>query len=186
MKLNLIRKKTIKSNVSKSELKNLNDKITNFISIELKELEQKINELEKFVKSSKEIVKNVKEEMEKLKNELLNEFSFNKNKIENVFQSKEKIIMDLKLNPLLLKEKEKEKMISVFFSSFEEDIQYSVICKSNENFSKVESLLYDRYPEYKNLTKEFFANGKLVDVDKNLEDNYIENNCLITLNLKNS
>ena len=118
------KEKAIKSNVFKSELKNLNNKITNFISIELKELEQKINELEKFVKSSKEIVKNVKEEMEKLKNELLNENSFDKNKIEHAFQSKEKIIMDLKLNPLLLKEKEKEKMISVIFSSFEGYIQY--------------------------------------------------------------
>lgn len=59
------KEKTIKSKESKSEFKNLNHKITNFIDIELKELEQKINELEKFVKSSKKILKNAKEEMKK-------------------------------------------------------------------------------------------------------------------------
>ena len=91
---------------------------------------------------------------------------------------KEKKLKELKI-PLFIKEK--EKLMSLIFISFDENIHYSIICKNTDKFSAIESLLYDKYPDYKKLEKSFIIDGKEIDTTKSLEDNNIKNSDIITL-----
>ena len=77
---------------------------------------------------------------------------------------------ELKLNiPILLERN--EQLISVIFNSFDHNIHYSVICKITDSFAKIESLLYEKYPEYRKYQKIFISNGKRVFRFGNLEMN---------------
>ena len=79
---------------------------------------------------------------------------------------------------------EGEKLISVIFSSFDEKIHYSVICKNTEKFIKLEEKLYTNYPEYSETENYFTANGKPISKFKSLEQNKIKNSDVIILNQK--
>ena len=59
---------------------------------------------------------------------------------------------------------------------------YSIICKNTDTFSKIEKLLYDEYPGYKNLENNFFVNGNKINRYETLEENKIYNSDIITLN----
>ena len=159
----------------------LNEEISNFINKDLKlnELYQTLIDLENHIKKQKEIINNVKKEIKELKMSKLNDIKTIKDK----FKVYKNIINDIRINiPLLLKPN--EKLMPVIFHSYDENIHYSVICKNNDEFSKIESLLYDKYPEYKNINKDFIINGKKIDINKNLEDNNIRDSDIITLNIK--
>ena len=84
--------------------------------------------------------------------------------------------------PLLAKPN--EKLMCIVFNSFDEDVNYSVICKNTDQFFKIESLLYDKYPEYKHLNKDYFINGAKININKNLKDNNIKDSDIITLKTK--
>ena len=165
----------------KDESAKLNEEISNFINKELKlnELEQKIMDLENYIKKQKETINNVKKELMELKFNKLRDIKIVKDK----FKVYKNIINDIKLNIPLLS-KPNEKLISVIFKSFDEDINYSIVCKNIDEFSKIESLFYEKYPEYKYLDKDFILNGKKIDISKNLEDNNIQNSDLIIINIK--
>ena len=159
----------------------INEEISSFINKDLKlnELEQKLIDLENYIKKQKEIINNVKKEMKELKMSKLNDIKIIKDK----FKVYKNIINDIQLNiPLLLKPN--KKLMTVIFHSLDENIHYSVICKNNDKFSKIESLLYDKYPDYKDLNKDFIINGKKIDINKNLQDNNIQDSDIITLNIK--
>ena len=72
-----------------------------------------------------------------------------------------------------------EKLISINFISYEEDIHCSIICKNTYNFRDIESLFYDKYPEYKELKIKFIINGNEINRNKTLEENTIYDNSLI-------
>ena len=74
-----------------------------------------------------------------------------------------------------------DKLMSVIFISSDENIHYSIICKNNDNFSRLEKVLYDEYPEYKETENYFIVNGKKINRFKTLEENNIKNNSVITL-----
>jgi len=159
----------------------LNDEISNFINKELNlnELEQKIMDLENYIIKQKETINNIKKELMELKYSKLNDIKIIKDK----FKVYKNIINDIKLNIPLLS-KPNEKLMSVIFNSFDENIHYSVVCKNTDEFSKIESLLYEKYPEYKKLNKNFIINGNKIDISKNLKDNKIQNSDIIILNIK--
>ena len=159
----------------------LNEEISNFINKELKlnELEQKIMDLENYIKKQKETINNVKKELMELKFNKLRDIKIVKDK----FKVYKNIINEIKLNIPLIS-KPNEKLISVIFNSFDENIHYSVICKNTDEFSTIESLFYEKYPEYKYLNKDFILNGNKIDISKNLEDNNIQNSDLIIINIK--
>ena len=121
----------------------------------------------------------MKKEMEKLKIELTNNPNII---IKDKFQKCKNKTNEIKLNiPIFL---QKEKLISVIFNSFDDNIHYSVICKSTDDFSKIESFLYEKYPEYKKHKKIFISNGNQLDVSRNLEENNIRNSDIITLKMQ--
>jgi hypothetical protein len=144
----------------------------------LNELEQQLNDLEIYIKKQREIIKDVKIELEELQHKLID-----KKIINYKLQAYRNIISDIRLNiPSLAKPN--EKLMSIVFNSFDENIHYSVICKSTDQFLKIESLLYEKYPQYKYLNKDYFVNGVKIDITKNLKDNNIKDSDIITLKTK--
>ncbi len=75
-----------------------------------------------------------------------------------------------------------EKLLTVIFRTADCKINYSVICKNTQLFSKVEELLYEKYPEYKENENYFLANGIKINRFKTLEENKIKFSENIILN----
>ena len=104
--------------------------------------------------------------------------------MENFFE-KEKEIKDLKIKlaryPSNLDEG--EKLISIIFTTYEEDFQYSIICKITDNLSKIEFEFYKDNPEYSEYKSFYIINGRKVDKFKSLKDNGIKNNDIINYNI---
>ena len=152
----------------------------------MNELNEKIEELEDFIKNKKKEIKKEKNKIKELKNNL-NNYSFDIKEVEefiNKFKLNENKISELKLNISFLLEKD-EKIISIIFISSDENLNYSIICKNTESFSKIESLLYDKYPEYKITNNYFILNGNKIDENKNLKENNIKNGDIIMLKINN-
>ena len=97
---------------------------------------------------------------------------------ENLIKLQKIKLEELKKNNKILST-EKEKLITVIFSSYDEIIIYSIICKKTDIFNEVEILLYEKYPEINNIYNKFYVNGKLVNKNKSLQDNNIINNEII-------
>ena len=161
-----------------SKLKNLN-----------KELENKIKILNDELIKEKAINNELRKKIKNLENESKNDLISNNDessKIMELYEElrlKDKEINDLKkLNsryPLELLEG--EKLISVIFTSTDKKIHYSIICKNTDTFSKIEKLLYDEFPGYKNSENIFTVNGNKINRYETLEENKIYNSDIITL-----
>ena len=153
-----------------------------YVEKEWNELNEKIKEIENFIKEKKEILNNEKKKIEEIKNKINTYNSKEIKEIKELMNKFENKINEIKLNiPLLLKSD--EKLISLIFISSDENIHYSLICKNTDNFSKIESLLYNKYPEYKNLNSSFILNKNKIDVTKDLEYNNIQDSDIITLKI---
>ena len=156
--------------------------------MELNKLNEKIEKLEYYINEKKKEIIKEKDKIKEIKNKLnkLNKYTDNNIKEIEEFINKFKLnkIIELNLNISLLLE-EDEKIMSIIFISNDENIHYSIICKNTDNFSKIESLLYDKYPQYKNKNNYFTANGNEVDRSKNLKDNNIKNSDIIILKKNN-
>ena len=72
-----------------------------------------------------------------------------------------------------------EKLISVIFQANE--FLCSIICKDTDIFAKVESLLYQKYPKYKETEQYFIANGEKVNRFKTLKENHIKDSDVILI-----
>jgi hypothetical protein len=99
----------------------------------------------------------------------MEEIKLKENKISEI---KSTIPIETKLN---------EKIISVIFSSLDQNIYHSIICKNTDIFKKLEKKFYEKYPEYKNTKNYFILNGKEIDKTKNLDENKIKNSDIITI-----
>jgi len=78
-----------------------------------------------------------------------------------------------------------EKLISVIFTSSDEDMYYSIICKNTQKFIELEKKLYNNYPEYSESDNFFMINENRVNKDKSLDENNIRNNDIIILRQNN-
>ena len=156
------------------------------------------NELEK---SKKQIVE-LEKENEKLRHELEEEKKINKNleekikNLQNISNQLSGYNNELKKKEVLLNEKntemsklklrypfellDGEKMISITFISFDELIQYSIICKNTHVFREIKNMFYDKYIEYKDRNGVFLIKGKKIDSNKTLEENNINNGDVIS------
>ena len=143
------------------------------------ELNEKIKEIENFIKEKKDLINEEKRKIEDIKNN----FYKNKKELKELINKlNENEINELKVNfPKIIKSD--EKIISLIFISTDENIHYSFDCKNTDNFSEIESLLYDKYPDYKYLNKSFILHGNKIDVTKNLIYNNIKNSDIITLEI---
>ena len=130
---------------------------------------KKENDNNNYYKSLEKEYNKLVKDFNNLQNEYNESKNSNKNKTieetkDNEKENNEKIIKQLnekikELNEInsrypikLLKD---EKLISVIFTSTDQKIHYSVICKNTDVFINIEKLLYEEYPEYKNKSKFF-------------------------------
>jgi len=113
-------------------------------------------------------------------NEKLNTIMLESNEKIN---QKEKIIKqyELKISQFPFKFSPGEKIISVIFTTIDQNIIFSFICKNTDIFKFIENKFYEKYSEYKGLDNNFISNGRKIDKNKNLDENKIKNNDIITI-----
>ena len=152
------------------------------------ELKQKIEEMNKIIKDKELKINNKEKKYEEL-NQKMNELKVICDKNANFkkvielieeMKEKEKEIKELK-NKFPFELLKGEKLISVNFISEREDIYCSIICKNTHNFSAIENLFYDKYPEYKEFKLKFLINGLEINKNQSLEKNNIYNNSIIII-----
>ncbi len=153
-------------------------------------LNQKIKELEKIINIKREEELKEKEKLMKEENGLISELT---EKLKNINKYINKDKMNELLEEIRIKDKiiskfpvklsEGEQLLSVIFVSSDQKIHYSTICKNTDNFSKIENMLYEVYPEYKKSENYFFVNEKKINKYKSLDFNKIKNNDIITLKI---
>ena len=108
-----------------------------------------------------------------------NDYSFIK-----LIKDKEDIINDLneklKRFPFILEKN--EKLMSVIFSSMNQKINYSIVCKNTDNIHNLEGILYKEYPNLFERQNYFYlCKGKLLNKFQTLESNQIKNGDTIIL-----
>ena len=152
------------------------------------EYKNKINELENIIKELKNqlIEKDKLLKGEKIKNDSLNK------KIKEIISNdkiKENKIIELENEIKLFRTyynfSSYEKLISIKFISINQDINFTVIAKNTDYFTKIEQILYEKYPKYKDSENYFLVNGAKINRHKTLEENKIKNNDVLTLEINN-
>ena len=108
----------------------------------------------------------------------------NDSKINDLYAKIEDLKEKLSRYPFELKKD--EKMISVIFTSDDQKIHFSVICKNTEKFNRLEEKLYNDYPEYSETNNYFVVNGNRIQKFKTLDENNIRNSDIIILNQINN
>ena len=147
----------------------------------------KISELSKSVNEGREkiqlLFENAASELKSFNNisNNLNEF-----KLKTEIDMKNKEIKDLKnkISRYPFDLSEEEKIITITFISFDENIISSLLCKNTDKFSEIVKKFYDKYPDYKD-NNSFMINGNLISENINLAQENINNNTIITFNKNN-
>ena len=152
------------------------------------EYENKINELESIIKELNfQLIE---------KDKLLDKLKIKKDKLKEKYKEI-KIISNTKENKIIELENEikifrnyynfssYEKLISIKFISINQDINFTVIAKNTDDFIKIEKILYEKYPKYKDSENFFLVNGSNIDRNRTLEENKIRNNDILTLGINN-
>ena len=76
----------------------------------------------------------------------------------------------------------KKNIITIKIVSFDQSVNFSISCNKNDNFVKIEELLYNSYPKYKDSENYFVCNGRKINKYRTLKENGIRNNDVISLN----
>ena len=163
-------------------------KILTLLRKENEEYKNKISNLEKYIKELETKIKE-KENIikdEKIKYDILN----NKIKVlennSNNYSLNDRILeLENELNKFksycLLPG---EKLIEVKFISTDQNINNHIgIAKNTEKFTKLEEILYEKYPKYKDTENYFIVNGQKINRNRTLDENKIKNNDVITLSI---
>ena len=174
------------------KIENLTKKINELIE-NLKEEKNKNLLLEKEVSNLKNKLYIIRKKFENLKiiNRLDYELKTKLNKIDSkeslikIILEKEKEVKEMKAKLLRFpfELNEKEKLMTIIFTSVDEKLLFSVICKNTDKFNIIENKLYEEYPIYYESENYFTVNGSKINKAKSLVDNKIYNNDVILLNL---
>ena len=146
---------------------------------EINKSENNENKIKELIRKNQLLIEKIKELESKLYAS-----NFKKLKEDNNSSYKEKIINLLdEIKELKLKRPMEilpgEKLISVIFHT--DKFLCSIICKDNDAFAKVESLLYQKYPKYKETEQYFIINGQKVNRFKTLKENGIKDSDVILM-----
>jgi len=144
------------------------------LNVENDNLNEKIKEKDKLLKEQNIKIDNLNKKIKEF------EIIYNKTKI-NIT----KLENEIKLFRIYYHFSSNEKLISIKFISTNQDIDFTIITKNTDEFSKIEKLLYDKYPKYKDYENYFLVNGNIINKDRTLEENKIRNNDILTLGINN-
>ena len=150
---------------------------------ENEECKKKINELEKHIKDLEikliekdKLITDLNKRIKELEN-----ISNNKINTNNIIELENEI----KLFRTYYKLSDNEKLISIKIISIDQEIDLTVIAKNTDDFSKIEKMIYDKYPKYIEFENYFLENGNKINNHKTLEQNKIKNNDILTLGINN-
>ena len=199
----LIKRIKINLDFTNESLKNkTNDEIYNESSIiqkdkiildhEKKEEIDNINKIKELEKKVKTLENNIKEMEIKLKEKekIINEGNLNLNKQINGNQSSSN--SNFQVNRISELENEikqlksyilspGEKLIYIKFISVDQTINFSTVAKTNDKFTKIESIVYNNYPDYEEYENYFLVNGRKINKNKTIEENSIKDKDVLTL-----
>ena len=176
-------------NINNQNMNNQSLSQSNSLSLEKqnKEYKIKINNLEEYIKEL-EIKLKEKEKIineEKIKNEKLNKEINNLKNISNINSKIKELENEIQLFKLYYNYSVGEKLILIKFISVNQDINFEIITKNTEIFSKLEPILYKRYPKYIESENYFLVHGNKINRNKSLKENKINNNDAISLEVNN-
>ena len=130
----------------------------------------------------------MKQQIFQLQNKMNN---ININSMDSFFKlikAKEDLIKDLneKLNrfPFILEKN--EKLMSVIFSSDNQKVNYSIVCKNTDTIHNLEAKLYQEYPNLCESENYFLCKGQIISKFKTFEEYKIKNGDTILLNQMNN
>ena len=162
------------------------DKKINELEAKIVALENKNIELTKENGILKEKVNKLTFELSKIKNSEKN-LKINQNDDKDLY--KKYIILNEKceelnkqLNRYPIKLKENEKLISVIFTSVDQNIHYSIVCKNTNTINNLEAELYSKFPEYSETENYFLCKGARISKFKTFDHYHIDNGDIIILN----
>ena len=101
-------------------------------------------------------------------------------KIEGLTEKIDELNTKLKRYPFSLEEG--EKIMSIIFTSVNQKLNYSLICKNTDTIHKLEAQLYKEYPKLGDAEYYFICNGTVVKKFKTLEELKIKSGDVIVLN----
>ena len=101
-------------------------------------------------------------------------------KINDLYEKIEDLQEKLKRFPFILEKN--EKLMSIIFSSVDQKIHYSIVCKNTDNINKLEGELYKEYPQFSETDNYFMCKGKLLNKFHTFESNNIKNGDVIIVN----
>ena len=153
-------------------------------------LKIEINRLRSEINNLKNENINLKNENKALNNEIqiLNNRIKSYNEIILELNNKNDVIKKLKYEIVKLREKKeqiikREDMISIQFKSIEQKVDIAIPCLMTDTFVRIEEILYDQYPEYKDNNTYFTVRGEFVKRFKTIQENNIRNFDKILLNV---
>ena len=156
----------------------------NTLSKENSELKQKIVELNLLInKKDKEhsLLRNkINELNSKINNQIDPNNSNNHNKIVELYEKIEILQEKLKRFPFILEKN--EKLMSIIFSSVDQKIHFSIICKNTDTINKLEAELYREYPQFSETDNYFMCKGKVLNKFHPFESDNIKNGDVIIVN----
>ena len=154
-----------------------------FLNNKIFDLQNELNKSKKKNKEEEDDNKILREKINSYKNTANNNSLITKfMEIMDDLKIKEKKLNDIK-SQLKFELVEGEKLMTVIFSSTKQDCLQSFICKNTDQFSRLESLLYQKeeYKKYKQIENYFLVGGRKINRYETLEENGIKNNDIITL-----
>ena len=126
-----------------------------------------------------------------VKDQNLNIYLSKINELNNTLNNKNNEIADLnnKMENLKLNNNSnyeyvrRNEMLSIQFKSIDQKVDISYSCKNTDLFVRIEEMLYNEYPEYKDLNTYFTVGGHVVKRFRNLLENNIKDKDKILLNV---
>ena len=163
--------------------RNSNDENINSLKNEIKNLTQIINRLNNENNS-------LKDENRKLKNDIDNQYLLKINELNLKLTNKNKEIDNLNnaIRNLQLNNPENDyikrgEILTIQFKSIDQNVDISYSCKNTDIFVRIEEMIYNQYPEYKDLNTYFTVNGRGIKRFRNMQENNIKNQDKILLNV---
>ena len=165
----------------------------NILKNKINELELTINDLRNQLSQEQNKNKELNNIINNLKSQIKNQKniqSINQNNNENYFNAeinklyKEINNLNKKLKRYPINLEENEKLMSIIFTSVDQNTHYSLICKNTDTIHKLEAELYKEYPDYTVSDNYFLCKGKIINKFHTFEMNNIKNGDVIILNQK--
>ena len=117
---------------------------------------------------------NLKEEIKKVNTQK------NSDEIVSLYKRIDDLNKKLNRYPFILEEG--EKILSIIFTSVNQKVNYSMICKNTDSIYKLEGELYKIFPELAETNYYFLCKGTVVNRFKNFEELKFKNGDIIIIN----